>query len=112
MGATDMALWNVLILMCFAVPIGTSLASARYAKVGISGYALAIVVGLAVGVCCGWAMWKTHEVVGSKLQRLAGVSLAKQEWYFATFYLGKIVWVGFAGFLGFWLSLALLRAVF
>lgn len=109
-----MALWQLLILLCFAVPVGTSLTSARYANVGLRGYTLAGIVGLAVGACCGWAMWTTHKVVVRKVQKHSpsGASLARQEWYFRAFYLAKILWVGFAGFLGFWLPLALLRWVF
>lgn len=113
-GVTEMALWHLLILICVALPIGTSLSSARYANVGSSGYALAVAVGVAVGACCGWVMYSTHRMVMSKLQRRshAEVSLAKQEWYFRGFYLAKILWVAFAGFLGFWLSFASLRIVF
>lgn len=112
-GVTDMALWHVLILMCVALPIGTSLSAAQYANVEPGGYAVAIAVGFAVGACCGWTMWTTHKIVVSKLQRhLSGASLAKQEWYFRAFYLAKTMWAGFAGYLGFWLSLTLLRVVF
>jgi hypothetical protein len=109
----DMALWHVLILICVALPIGSALASARYVNVAPGGYLLAAAVGLVVGACCGWVMWKTHWVVGSKVQRhFSHAPLASQEWYFRAFYLAKLVWVGLAGFLGFWLSLALLRVVF
>jgi hypothetical protein len=111
-GGSDMALCHLLILVCVAVPIGTSLSSARYANVGPGGYVLAVAVGLSVGVCCGWMMWKTHKFVGSKLQQLAGASFARQEWYFRWFHLAKFLWVAFAGFLGFWISLTLLRLVF
>jgi hypothetical protein len=108
--ATDMALWHVLILMCFAAPIGTSLASAQYARVGPGGYALAIIIGLIVGGGCGWTVWITHRTVGDYIQRHsnAGGSL----WYFRAFYSAKILWVAFAGFIGFWLSSVLLRIVF
>ena len=111
---TDMALWQLLILMCVALPIGTSVGSARYANAGAGGYALAIVVGLVVGMGFGWTMWKTHKPVVNKLQRLpsSGTSLARQEWYFRAFYLAKMLWTGFAGFLGFWLSSAILRVAF
>ena len=113
-GATDMALWHVLILICVVLPIGTSLSSAGYANVGLGGYALAIAVGLAVGAGCGWTMWTTHKTVVRKLQSLLpsqGSSLATQDWYFRAFYVAKIVWVGFAGILGFWLSSALLPVI-
>jgi len=80
-----MSLWQLLMLICVALPIGTSLASAHHAKVGPGGYALAIAVGLAVGACCGWAMYTTHNIVVGKLQSRppSQASLAKQEWYSA-----------------------------
>ena len=84
----DMTLWQLLILICIAVPVGPALASAQHGRVGPGGYALAIAVGLAVGACCGWVMYATHETVGGKLQRLTSeTSPAKQEWYFFGFYL-------------------------
>ena len=88
-----MALWQLLILICIALPIGTSLASAQHANVAPGGYALAIAVGLAVGACWGWAMYATHRIVVSKLQhRLPSeAGLAKQEWYFRGLYLAKIL---------------------
>ena len=75
---------------------------------------MAIGVGLVVEACCGWAMYATHRMVVSKLQGRppSEVSLAKQESYFRGLYLAKLLWVGFAGFLGFWLSSTLLRIVF
>jgi hypothetical protein len=110
-----MALWHLLILICVALPVGTSLAAAQYAKVGFEGSVLAAAVGLVVGPCCGWVMWRTHKIVVSRLQPLlpSGDSLGKREWYFGGgFYLAKVLWLGFAGFLGFSLSLALSRALF
>ena len=108
-----MTLWQLLILTCIAVPVGPALASAQRGRYGPGGYTLAIAVGLAVGVCCGWIMYATHEPVGRKLQRLTSeTSHAKQEWSFFGFYLVKILWMALAGFLGFWLSSVLLRIVF
>jgi hypothetical protein len=107
-GATDMALWHVLILMCFAAPIGTSLVSAQYARVAPGGYALAIAIGLVVGGGCSWTMWITHRTVGDYIQRHSN----HPEGSFRAFYSAKILWIAFAGFLGFWLSSALLRIVF
>src|SRR5262245_3892967 len=109
-----MALWQLLILICVALPLGSALASARSMNVEAGGYALTGAVGLAVGTCCGWIMWKTHRVVVDSMRRSPTLepNLAKQEWGFRAFYLAKVVWIGFAGFLGFWLSSALLRVVF
>jgi hypothetical protein len=110
----EMALWQLLVLICTVLPVGTSAASARQAKVGPGGYAFALAIGLAVGTCCGWTMYTTHKGAVRKLQSQSRsqVSVAKQEWYFRGFYLAKSIWVAFAGFLGFWLSSALLRVIF
>jgi hypothetical protein len=58
-----MKLWQLLILVCFAAPIGGSLAAAQHANVGLGGYASAIASGLAMGAICSWAMWITHKIV-------------------------------------------------
>jgi len=47
--ALGMAPWQLLILMCFGMPVGTSLAAAEHARDGLVGYALAICVGPIVG---------------------------------------------------------------
>jgi len=59
-------------------------------------------------------MYTSHNIVVGKWQSRppSQALLAKQEWYFRGFYLAKIFRVGFAGFLGFWLSSAKLRIVF
>jgi len=56
-----MALWQLLILMGFGMPAGTSLAAAEHARGGWVGYALAIRVGLIVGGFCGWTRCITHH---------------------------------------------------
>lgn len=109
----EMTLWQLLILTCIAVPIGTAYASAQQGRYGLGAYTLAIGVGSAVGMCFGWVMYAAHKIVSEKLQRGAPseTSLVKQEWFFRGFYLAKILWIALAGFLGFWLSSVLLRIV-
>jgi hypothetical protein len=105
-------LWQLLILICFAIPIGGALASAKLAMVGVGGYALAVTVGLAVGACCAWAMWTTHKIVVTNLQRHPDWEHSMSEWYFRAFYFAKMLWIAVALFLGAWLSSLLLRLVF
>jgi hypothetical protein len=109
-----MALWHLLIGMCIAVPVGTAFAEARDANVGPGGYILAIGVGLAVGVFCGWAIYVSRKIVLSELNRResSGASQISQERYARAFYFAQFLWLGFAGFLGGWLSSVLLRIVF
>src|SRR5438105_2050434 len=90
------------------MPIGGALASARLAGVGFGGYVLTIIVGLVVGGCCSWTMWSTHKIVVTKLQRRPDSEHSVSEWYFRAFYFSKIVWIGFALWLGVWLSSLLL----
>lgn len=108
-GATDMALWHVLILICIALPIGTSLASARYANAGPGGYVLAMATGLVVGASCSWIMWWMHKALVPRLLHRLEEGDPQSEWYGRAFYVSKVLWIIVAGFLGSWLSSALLR---
>jgi hypothetical protein len=105
-------LWQLLIFICFWMPIGGAIASARHAKVGPGGYALAMTVGLAVGACCAWTMWIMHKAFATNLRQRPDWQHAMSKWYFRTFYFSKILWIGFALLLGAWLSSAVLRLVF
>lgn len=55
-----MALWHLLVLICFGLPIGCSLAAAESAAAG-ARYALAVTIGIIVGCCCAWRMCATHK---------------------------------------------------
>jgi hypothetical protein len=108
-----MALWQLLVLICFSLPIGFSLAAAEYGKVGLRGYALASAVGLVVGGLCAWIMWVTHKIVVDTVRRSPDGkhSPSQREWFFRAFYVAKMLWTAIAGFIGFWLSSALIRLV-
>src|SRR5215472_5747959 len=105
-----MALWHMLILVCFSAPVGASLASAQYAKAGFAGYVVSICVGLTVGLSCAWVMWRVHRFVASRVSPRPRDS--HQEWLFGAFYFAKVLWIAFAGFLGFSLPSMLLRITF
>src|SRR6185437_10263417 len=106
------ALWQLLILICLVMPIGGALASARLANTGITGYAVAVTVGLIVGTCCSWTMWSVHKTVAANLRQRSIGGRSVSEWYFRAFYFSKILWIAFALFLGIWLSSWSLRLVF
>ena len=107
------ALWQFLILMCFSAGLGGAIASAQRGRYGPGGYTLAVAVGLAVGVCCGWVMYVTHDPIGRKiLNRFPSEASAKLEWWFFVFYVAKVLWLIVSTVLGFWLSSMLLRLVF
>ena len=107
-------LWQLLILLCFGATVGGALASAKLAKVGFGGYALAVTIGLPLGVCCAWAMWIMHKIFVTSLRRRPDWEhwASQHEWFSATFYFTKILWIVFALFLGGWVSSAILRLVF
>jgi hypothetical protein len=102
-------LWQLLILICLTIPIGGALASARLAKVGFGGYALAITIGLALGVCCAWTMWTVGKTVGDHIRRK---SESLHERYFRVLYFAAMLWIVFALFLGDWVSSVILRLAF
>ena len=103
-----MSLWDLLTLVCCAMPIGGALASAKYAKVEFGGYTLAITIGLALGMCCAWTM---RTVGGSVAARITRQSVSLHERYFRALYFAAVVSVAFALFVGLWVSSALLRLV-
>jgi hypothetical protein len=107
------SLWDLLTGICFAASVGCALASARIAKVGFSGHALAIAVGVALGVLCAWTLRVVARAIVAKLQRRPGWahSVSLQKWFFRGLYLAAMVWIVFAGFLGGWVSLAVLHLV-
>jgi hypothetical protein len=108
-----MTLGDVLIGICFAMPIGTAVGSAGVAKVGFGGYALAIAIGLAVGVGCAWTMWVVGNAVGTHLTRPdAKYSGSLQGRYFGALYVSWGLWIFVAGVLGGWASSAALRFAF
>ena len=47
----------MLIPTCFFVGVGGAVISAKFARLGLGGYLLAITVGLLVGFYSAWAMW-------------------------------------------------------
>jgi ABC-type nickel/cobalt efflux system permease component RcnA len=104
-----MTLWHLLISICFVLPITCALGSAERAKVGYSGYALALSIGLALAVLSTWAMWTVGKTVASR-RKMQSVSLGER--YARMLYLAAILWIMFVGFLGLWLPSALFRLAF
>ena len=104
-------LWQLLVLICFAAPIGPALASASLSGSGPGGYVIAVGAGVLVGLCCAWAMWVTHGIVRRTLQRRGDYNVVIVEWQHRAFYLAKVVWIVVAAILGFWSSALALRFV-
>jgi len=100
------SLWDLLTALCFVMPIAGAVASAGLAKAGFRGYVLAIIVGFALGLCCGWTMLIVGKAAAAYAKRDSG---AVQERYFWALYFGAILWVAFALFIGERVSSVLMR---
>lgn len=100
------SLWNLLNALCFVVPISGSIASSCVTKAGFGGYALAIVIGLALGVGCGWTMFKAGRSIAERIKKQRE---SMQERYFRALYIAAILWIVVALFLGAWVSRMALR---
>jgi len=90
------------------MPIGGGLASAKLARVGFGGYALAVTSGLAIGIFCAWIMWVMGKIMTSQIE-LKPVPL--RERYALLLYIAAIMWIAFALFLGNLASVVLMRLV-
>jgi heme A synthase len=99
----------LLIALCFVEPVAGAVASAAHAKVGAGGYALAITIGLALGVSCAWTMWTAGRTAAAHIKLQPA---SRQKRYFRALYFAAMLWVVFALFLGAWASSALMRLVF
>jgi hypothetical protein len=106
-----MTLWDLLTLLCFALPIGPALASAKIVHAGFRGQALAASVGVALGLGCAWTMRRTGEAVASKLKRRPDWQEGSPafESYFRALYIGAVVWMLLVSGFAAWASLKLLR---
>ena len=104
-----MTLWDLLIGVCFAMPVGGALASAKLAKAGFTGYVLAITTGLALGACFVWTMWTVGKAVRAYTKRQP---VSSQERNYRALYFGAMLWIVFGLFLGGWVSSAAMKLVF
>jgi hypothetical protein len=108
------SLWDLLTLICFVMPIGGALASAQFFKAGLGGQVLAVTIGIVLGVSCALMMRIVTKTITAKLQRRPDWehSASLQKWFFRGLYFAAMIWIVVAGFLGGWVSLAVLRFAF
>jgi hypothetical protein len=100
------SLWDLLTVLCCEMPIVGAVESAKLARVGFGGYAVAVCVGLLLGLGCAYIMRRAGKTVATCLQ---GRSASMREPYFRALYFGAMVWIVFALFLGGWAASASLR---
>ena len=109
MGASRMvALWDLLIAVCFVMPIMGALASAKFSKTGFTGYVLSIAVGLVLGLILAWIMVAVGRAIATQIKRQPE---SMRERYFRALYFTAMLWIIFGLFLGGWVS-AEMRLVF
>lgn len=76
--------------ICFLIASIAAIEEARVAKAGFKGYALAIGIGLTLGLACTWAMWTAGERVLAAVQPYPE---PKQERYYRVLYLVAVLWI-------------------
>jgi hypothetical protein len=101
-------LWDLLTLISFVVPVAGASADAKHSHLGIAGYALAISVGLVIGVCCAACMRIALVRVGGYLVR-SSVSARVQSWYSGLMLIAAFIWMVFGLFAESWLVTKILR---
>jgi hypothetical protein len=90
--------------------IGGAVESAKHAKAGFSGYALAIAIGLLLGVFNFWAItYKVNEAVDGLLERY---SERVQQRCAGALFLAAALWILFAGVFAEWVTSAAIRLAF
>lgn len=100
------SLWDLMTLMCVALPVGGALGSARAAKAGFGGQVLAVAVGLAIGLSFAGAMRKAGVWSVARIRELP---YASKERYFRLLYLAGFLWLALGLGLSAIVSAALIR---
>jgi hypothetical protein len=99
-------LWTMLNVICFLVCIIGAAGAAREAKAGLIGYALALIIGLAIGGSSAWAMQSVGERVGAATQAHPA---ARRELCFKVLYVVAVLWIIIALFIADHLTSAAMR---
>jgi hypothetical protein len=101
-------LWTLLTLTSSVTLIASAVLSAKHARAGFGGYALAITIGLLLGVCNALAVYKLGEAVAG---RSTAYSQSLGRWRFRALYFAAALWIPFVAFLGDWAAATAMRLV-
>jgi hypothetical protein len=85
-----------------------AMAAAKYAKVGLGGYVLAIIIGLSLAIGNAWMFYKLGGILAD---RTISYSETQQEWLGRAFYLFALLWLVVASILGNLVTSAVMRLV-
>jgi hypothetical protein len=103
-------LWDLLVVMSFTNPLGSVLFSAKHEHAGLGGYAVAITVGLALGVSWAWTTLAVGKAIGTNVLRPdTRYSDSQKEWVARALYFSAMLWIFFGSFSGMWAWSALMR---
>jgi hypothetical protein len=101
-------LWTLLTLISSLTLIASSVVAAKQASAGFGGSALAVIIGLVLGACNAWALYRVGEAVGGRVQRS---STALQEWSLGALYLAAAAWALITPFVGVRVTSAAMRLI-
>ena len=101
-------LWTLLTLMSSVSYIFSAIMTAKNAQAGVGGYALAIIIGLLLGVCNAWALQRVGAAAHDRSKRH---SEKLREWWLGALYVASVAWVLVAAFLGAWLTSVAMRLI-
>jgi hypothetical protein len=106
--AIAMTLIELLVVICFVTPIFGAYSSASQMKLGFGGHALAIGLGLTIGLSFAWTMWTSTPKLVKLIDRLP-------EAYRKFCGFGVLLifpaWIVLAGIAGAMLPTAILRLI-
>jgi hypothetical protein len=93
---------------CFVAPISGAIASSSLARASFGGYALAIAIGLALGIGFVWTMFRAGRNMGARIKKQPE---SMQERNFSRLYFAAMLWIALGLFIGHWVSAVALRLV-
>jgi hypothetical protein len=104
-----MALWTLLLGICFGIGVVSALGGAEDLGVGFGGYALALGVGSAIGTCSVCILARLGGIVEPRISNIS--SNFRKEWYAGTLYVFAIAWIVFTGLVATWTASGLISYV-
>lgn len=102
-----MTLWDLMTALCAVMPLAGAFATLRDVHKGWLGFALALIIGIVLGVLCAWAM----RSVGTALMKRSGAESKTRRWNFRLLYAGASAWIILALFIGSWVMAAVVYGI-
>ena len=72
------------------IPIAGAVFEARNARAGMGGWALILVIGLALGLTCTWLMWSVGERI---VVAVRAYPESRQRWSLRALYFAAVPWL-------------------